>query len=154
MFLQQCENYRNDVNTIYLPHASYDWYVPTQSKNYPNLVFPGKVYSPKRGENKFNLEDFIDANINNTSIFTVNIPFDLPKKYILFPHGLFYKIIRKSDGISTNDFKKSVEYLPTFKIPTKYTIDSWDKLLVEQYWNSYDVLLLLYLDRNKICIRK
>lgn len=57
MYLQQCERYRNDVSTIYLPHASYEWYKIVQSKNFKHLKFPGKLYNPAgRKINAFNME--------------------------------------------------------------------------------------------------
>lgn len=66
MYLQQCERYRNDISTIYLPHASYEWYKEVQmKKNFNHLKFPGKIYNPLGKKiNAFNMEYIIYIYVN------------------------------------------------------------------------------------------
>ena len=45
---------------------SWDWFVPTQTINYPKIIFPNNVYHPIYG---FNIKQFIDQNIKYHPMF-------------------------------------------------------------------------------------
>lgn len=98
----------------------------------------------------FLFREFISANYNNTLLFSVNIPFDMPKNYILLPYGLIYKIISKKEILHLSYIEDGLKNLPTFLIPQKYTIDSWDKLLVDQYWSFYEVYIRYIINENEL----
>lgn len=74
----------------------------------------------------------------------------MPKNYILLPYGLIYKIISKKEKLHLSYIEDGLKNLPTFLIPKEYTIDSWDKLLVDQYWSFYEVYIRFIINNNEL----
>lgn len=63
-YAQQCEGARPDVSLISLQLMSWDWFVPMQRDNYPNVTFPGNRYHVST-PGSFHIRAFLDANTRN-----------------------------------------------------------------------------------------
>ena len=59
---QQCEGLRPDLSLLSLQLMSWDWFVPMQRHNYPNVTFPGVRYHVSTARS-FNIKKFLDANV-------------------------------------------------------------------------------------------
>jgi len=58
---QTCEGMRPDLSLLSLQLMSWDWFVPVQRPNYPNVTFPGIRYHVST-PHSFNIKRFLDAN--------------------------------------------------------------------------------------------
>ena len=47
-YAQQCEGLRPDVSLVSMQLMSWEWFVPMQRGNYPNVKFPNEVYHPHK----------------------------------------------------------------------------------------------------------
>lgn len=79
---QQCEGRRPDVSLLSLQLMSWDWFVPVQRANYPNVTFPGVRYHVNTPRS-FNIKRFLDANVAPPG------PAAGSKKKVRSPGGVF-----------------------------------------------------------------
>ena len=64
----QCEGDRPDLSLLSLQLMTWDWWVPMQAVNYPNVTFPGQRYHVNYAD-AFTMKQFLDANIRRAPIF-------------------------------------------------------------------------------------
>ena len=65
---QQCEGTRPDLRLLSLQLMTWDWFVPMQALNYPNVSFPGSRYHVNF-DDAFTMKHFLDANVKRFPIF-------------------------------------------------------------------------------------
>jgi hypothetical protein len=67
-YLVGCERQRLDLRVISLQLMSWDWFVSTQARHYPKVIFPGEVYHPYK-KNGFSIAQFLDANYGQFPLY-------------------------------------------------------------------------------------
>jgi len=60
-----CEGVRPDLSLVSVQLMSWEWWVPMQRANYPNVTFPGVRYHPSTPRS-FDIKRFLDANLGTT----------------------------------------------------------------------------------------
>lgn len=53
-------------------------------------------------------------------------------------------------SLIVSNLEEGFNNLPKFSIPQEYTIDSWDKLLVDQYWSFYEIFIRYIMNNDKL----
>jgi hypothetical protein len=145
-YFQSCENIRRDLSLLSLQLMSWDWFVPQQSVNYPQVIFPGNRYHisfPK----SFNIKTFLDMNYaKNRNIFLCgpwkegdhsnHRPNNQGKYYNEFPYGECSKLFK--DKQQPNNLTQFLEagvkgiahfdQLPAYN-SAAFGLDSWEHVL-------------------------
>jgi hypothetical protein len=70
-YMHQCEGLRrDDVSVLSLQLASWEWFVPTQRRNYPRVRFPKNKlrYHPHKADG-FSIAQLLDKNYKHAPIF-------------------------------------------------------------------------------------
>jgi hypothetical protein len=66
--VQAVDGYRPDVLVLDQNIMSTEWFKEKHLHHFPNVIFPGKLLWPSRSDG-YNLQEFLDHNINNFRIF-------------------------------------------------------------------------------------
>eukprot|EP00986_Skeletonema_menzelii_P014478 scaffold9647_cov141-Skeletonema_menzelii.AAC.3 len=149
-YMQECEGFRDDVQTINLSMMTYPWFQEKQQLH-QGLNFPGSHYT--RGNTVawlnggFTFAEFIDANPDYNIYIAGRLSHDDPafvERYEEKPHGLVRHITRRSDTIEPTEvyrnsslhlWKSVTKHLPPQKLPseTKYPESTWEWTVKKEF---------------------
>ncbi len=138
-YVQQCEGFRPDVSILSVQLMSWDWFVPIQRQNYPNVVFPGEVYHPFK-PNGFSMAQFLAAN-SNSPLYYYGSWKDGDSshvgRYERLTYGMVDMVVKTGAANVKNKFehfKKGLETFPKLSDlgsyqPELYLPGSWERIL-------------------------
>ena len=142
-YMQECEGFRDDVQSINLSMMTYPWFKEKQQLH-RGLNFPGSHYTKGNTvawlNGGFTFSEVIDANPDVNIFIAGRLNHDdqtYVEQFEEKPHGLVRQIARRSDSIepaevyrnsSLHVWKTVVKHLPPANLPseTKYPESTWE----------------------------
>ena len=143
---QSCEGVRPDVQLLSLQLMTWDWFVPMQRHNYPNVTFPGSRYHVNFAD-AFTMRHFLDRNTRKHPVFLCgpwkdgdysNVRTREPptKYYDDYPYGECMRLLPAArPPKNLTRFLRSgldglirLDELPPFDT-ARYASDSWEHVL-------------------------
>lgn len=149
-YMQECEGFRDDIETINLSMMTFPWFQEKQQLH-QGIKFPGSHYTKANTvawlNGGFTFAEFIDANPDFNIFIAGRLSHDDPAyidRYEEHPHGLVRHITRRSNSIgaaevyrnsSLNAWKTVAKHLPPQKLPpeTKYTEYTWEWTVKKEF---------------------
>lgn len=149
-YIQECEGFRDDVETINLSMMTFPWFEEKQQLH-QRLKFPGSHYTRANTvawqKGGFTFAEFIDANPDYSIYIAGRLSHDDPayiERYEENPHGLVRHITRRSNSIgavevyrnsSLHVWKTVTKHLPPQKLPseTKYPESTWEWTVKKEF---------------------
>ena len=158
-YMQQCEGFRDDVDSINLSMMTYAWF-ENKRELHPRLVFPGSFYTSeakamsKAGGEAFTMGEFLHANVDNgtggkPAIYVGGelnyVDSVVQRDFEFVPLGCVNRIYRNNEVPSTRDFweeavqvQESIAHLlRPRRLPDlhRWNDETWESTVVRMYWD-------------------
>jgi len=147
-YVQTCEGFRQDVKVIDRSLMSYPWMKRIVQEHYPDVILPGVAYHPtqRRG---FDFKRLFDANFDRHQIYVSSLKtkdsneaFDKKweESYRMEPYGLTFRIRRQTEPFDIGSYINVTEPFlvdPLKAFPKPPLVDSWDAVILAQYWLAH-----------------
>ncbi len=149
-YLQACEGFRTDVKVLDRSLMSYPWTKRIAAKHFPDVILPGVAYHPTQ-PGFYDFKKLFDANYSRQQIFmtmikTKNSNEALDKawesSYMLVPYGLSFKVVNRNKDFEIERYiADSAKFLidPLTAMPKPPLPDSWDAVILANYWLAHHV---------------
>mmetsp|Transcript_2109 Transcript_2109/g.3847 ORF Transcript_2109/g.3847 Transcript_2109/m.3847 type:complete len:483 (-) Transcript_2109:78-1526(-) len=143
-YMQQCEEFRQDLDILGMQQMSWPWWVAMHRHHYPNITLPGNRYHVGI-PGSFNMKQFLDANTDRPIFMCGQWKYgdaSVKDVYETLPYGACEKIIKKDtlpDDL-TEYFSRSWKALPKMEDTGPYNSrlygnETWENMVYRDMWN-------------------
>lgn len=144
-YVDLCERFRDDVVVLDQEMMTKPWYIATQARLHPDIVFPGRLYDP-RVAGGFTMAMFIEANRTTRPIYVYpelkSGDASTSGRYELWPEGFASRLLATAKPPPIDDWMRRADdawrRIEQTRWPTwdAYGPESWERVVALDVWHA------------------